>query len=550
MPNNVAFTVKLNATAFNSSIAAMSRQINSLAATTRKINASNANFAAQNAATVKTKNEQIDASVFKFRDSVAKSFVVINNHIFRTFRRLARLRTGFFILVTFLGVRPIIRLFRAISDESEESRQAVLKLKDTFTALEKSIAKAIAPIFDGFRNIVIKAVTEVSDFIINNIDTITGVFGIFETIVSQFKRIGAAIREIFLMSISDNAIVKNIVIITKLIISSADIIIIALQSLVLTFNTIKGALLTAMTGLVRGLMQIYIEAKKFFKMDTTADELQAAFLDTQFDKEIAATAASIEQAFALIKRSSGEALENYEKLVDAFEDANTLSLDDFMAKYASLLNPGDGPDSSAAQIAGKFLLDLATGIKKRAANQFRITGEDLADEFNKGFESQNKTIIETFNELGQAIQQALRTSLSDSFLAIMEQKFNKFRDIVVGLLNSIKKALSDFAADQVLRGIITPAITGVVSGIGRLFPGAAAAPAGGGGGGGVPTAGLLRGTGGAGGGGGGGVVVNINALDSRSVATALAENRSTLKRIINEAASGEDIELMRTLGRR
>jgi len=90
---------------------------------------------------------RLSKDFFRFRDRVATSHRVLNNIFFVTFRRLARIRTAIFLVITALAIRPVINFFQRIIEDSTTASNAMAKLDEKWLIFRRTVATAFLPIF-------------------------------------------------------------------------------------------------------------------------------------------------------------------------------------------------------------------------------------------------------------------------------------------------------------------------------------------------------------------------------------------------------------------
>lgn len=137
----------------------------------------------------------LTTDAFRFRDSITAIASPINfivNSIATMFRRIARLRTAFFILLTVLAVRPIVRFFDTLIDKSDEASQAVKPFRDQLQAIQIQLSRQLAPVFVQVFEQFIKFLKEVSDFVVRNEEEIRDFISLIADVVNVFRLLGVA----------------------------------------------------------------------------------------------------------------------------------------------------------------------------------------------------------------------------------------------------------------------------------------------------------------------------------------------------------------------
>lgn len=457
--------------------------------------------------TVDSDVNAISASIFKFRDNVNKSFGPVVNSIAKVFRELARIRTAFFILVTFLGIRPALRFFKDLLDESSASVRAMNKIEEKYSIIKNQLSTAIAPYLLPVFDSLIKKVITLLDIVQNS--------GFRQVFTSYFGVLLSAIRSIG----------RTVSKVTEAIVYLLDEVLQDSPEIILAFGYAGQAAFTGMYNTYQILKGVITGGSKGFqdavdRSNNAIDALNETFENAK--RNLASLKAS--GATIVVRATAATAF-------SADEDIKVM-----LAHWEKLFQEG----------SEKLKQILLNGLTLEGVN------ETALDKFFQGFNEKIIDTIQAAKVLGAAVKDAFEKGLSDSFLKIMELRFNKFKDIIVSTLESLKRALADFLASAAIKGFFgdaLPYLVGIARGVGTSSvapvssanlgpvnpPGPYSPPPGPGYASGFPalTSGGNTRT-------APNVTFNVNTIDATSFDGYLKKNKGTIRDIMNSAVSGED----------
>jgi hypothetical protein len=508
---------------------------------TGAVNRIKAAFASLGTTTAKTGTGFATANkgVLTFRDSIGRFLVplrFLNNNLFILFRRLARLRTAFFLLVTVLAVRPIINFFRTLTQESGDVQEAIEGTNEQFNLFRQRLATATAPIL----NEILAGINDIKkDFLIFIIKTP----GFLENVLNAFNVAGGFILKV----------IKSVIVVMGGINPMISSIINAFMRL----GTVIELQLVSIDFQIQAL--ITRAGQKFFDIASQFNpvirllglDLTKVIEHLDFQAKLAFNSAAVHA-----KGMTDEISAAFEDLIAVWRENTEASpiFTELVNKLPGLL---------------KTVLPKITVVAERM-------GESFATNFVNGFKLATKPLEKSASDLGHNVSNAFQSAFSGTFLALMQNNLKNVKDVFVSLLQDIQKAIADFLAERVVRELINfliEAVSGAVTaGVGSLF-GPSATPDSGGtstGSGGASTSqhgGIVgpRSVGLVGEGGpefissgssplritpmrnvqGGGQTINITiapqVIDGPSFESWLLKSKGTIKRILVDAATGSDI---------
>jgi len=495
----------------------------------------------------------LGANIFRFRENITGLFNGVTNLVARTFRAVARLRTAFFILLTVLAIRPIIRFFQDLATYSGSAALEFSKFYDWVAKLLALIGEKAAPLLKFVFELTKAGITSAVGFLSSAHGVIELLVQSIEVLIDGLKLIGyglivviQSLRAIYNLSFALGSAIAYIrakflefisFILSKLTDLSAKI-----------FGNLKEAL-SGSWFVPEWLLDFITKLENFQrKASKVAEEFKADYAAVA---EVAKSTAAA--AFEAAAKNAESAAAAFPKLLGVLEDLYSLSPEG--RKFTELLQQlvtdtirilkelEDSPNLAA----------LVAGVTTFAAGFVQAVGDAKA----------------ALLSFGQAVEQSLERGFSDTFLEIMAFRFNKFRDIVVNTLESLKKAIADFLAKQAVSALLGSVLGPIVSGAANLLTGGLF-------GGGNEGPGTLINAAGeevniatgtvipAGGrlqaslptrtalpvGRTMNVQLNISSLDGADTLAVLTKHKQKILDIFNEAGSGGDLVTRTTIGRR
>lgn len=497
----------------------------------------------------KKNSADLGNNVFKWRENITQFANGSVNAIARVFRAVARLRTAFFLMITVLAVRPVINFFKSLAEYSGTAAAKFAEFGEMWGRFLSLIGERTGPLLES---------------IFNFITTALGQF------IEQLQQSSGFIRT--LVEVWDLV---------------ADVIKGAANSMILLIDGLR-AISYLMQGLGNKLSEWFYKAVSWIadKLNPALAWLKDRLIEVAIGlrlmadewwapswlKDMSSVIERIADSLPKISGFAGDVAD-----ASAAEAKKNFALFEHHAKNAveaareAIANIGDMFSTSpAAKEFGdriiKFIDDVKVAYDILIAKGNETRAELLASiaALSAGFIANIKEMKDSLIEFSNAISQALERGFSDTFLAVMEFRFNKFKDILVSTLESIKKAIADFMAQRVVASLLGGLTTGLNALAGGLFPGAGGTADYG--------AAVIETPGGFNtvpvgspasltttfpvsrtplpSGGGGGGTINIYALDTQDVYKALVKNRKAVLDIINEGGSGGDMQTRQLMGRR
>ena len=383
----------------------------------------------------------------------AKGFLagMINNSSV-IIRRLARIRTAFFILLTVFAVRPIIRVFQELISKSVEVENRFADIDSIFNVLKGNTAKGMEDVFVKLKVAIEGAKLAFVDFALSNADAfgklLKGLYSIYQMMV-VLKDVAIATSsgvKLLFSDIDTRAAAQNIITIQNLL-----------------NNLIKGR---------QEMVKEFLGPEPFFYFggkQGRLDSLSEALSDrTTLIESLTKQLDELHKKFDVIDKDNLKLRKDWEAGDQAAVGKAILqigtqppwlknlvhSLDD--VRKASIASGSGRKEYLAALGRGEDVEDIGVGI-----------GEQFAYGFSQGFKERLGNIVIWATELGKDIQKAFKTGFSDTFFDLMEAKFSRLKDVLVNFFTSIKRAIADFLANQatkaLITGIITPLATAATS---------------------------------------------------------------------------------------
>ena len=308
-----------------------------------------------------------------------KNSTLLNNSFFQMTRILARLRTIFFLFVTLLAVRPVIRIFEDIAQSSQKVQDVLNDIDAKFKARSTSFARDAQPFFEAVKAFIEDLKITLLQFFLNHAK-------LFANIIRFFGYLYGIVRNIY-------------DVVTRIIGDLSDFIV----------NT---------------------------------------------------------PAFQILKdvKNAIETIQGLWRL--AHGDKSSLLPKVFSGKPVTVTGNLPFPELPPS------ISNVANALESLQGKRFRVAGEESAKDyiiaFQEGIVNGIPDILQLVGKMGKDIQNALVSGLSDTFLNIMQSKFNKFRDILVNTLHSIQKAIADFIANIIYKRALAVGIDkilGLVTGV-------------------------------------------------------------------------------------
>jgi len=442
--------------------------------------------------------KNLSQSWITFRDSVASSHRILNNVFFRTFRRLARIRTAIFILTTFLAVRPIFRFFTGLIEDSALVEGNMTLIDERWLKFRRTLAEKLLPIFKMFKERFYEFQLDLIAFASRHGKFFYGLTVVIGTLIDLVVRLG-----------------KSFVVLAENWRDSAQ----------LMGNAWKFVGKSIAAGIIEMLRDALAPEKVIPALHI--EQLKAAYEKAVEDlANFKGPISAVQDAYEALKKARAEALKTLEnpamakggpsieaggwgyyllqglmpagvgtfianKLHDGFASA-VYAYDQEIGKLVLHMDnlTTKGPLKEMKDIwleiftpafpwvrVASWVTEMATGVEKIFNEQVapfmqkwveklkaerarrREAGEDVGNDLGEGvyaglresFIKVEETLTEASEKMGKAIRDGLQSSLSDYFVSVMEGKFNKFKDMVIGFFNSLKKAIADFVAQRVIQ---------------------------------------------------------------------------------------------------
>ena len=428
----------------------------------------------------------------------------------KLFRALARLRTAFFILVTFLALRPLLRFVKDLGEVNAGVQRTFQGISTAFDQFRGKLAAAFEPVIAvlgaeviGFFNMLREKLADLDPRLIAE-------FVVFAK--TGFKLVEAAVHGVFLG-------------------------------------------ITALVGLMRQLPFILVNlVKGMEEWSTVASAIMGPYsilVIRKTKEEWIALRTAIWDAFDVAPH---EQL----KGADVFGAALEKQFDEF-TKSMRLAMKSTGASIDEEMIAK--IEKMIKLLKEPLTTGFFESWGAAIERFSAGLQQAEHTFNTLSHALGVAIRGAMEAGLSDTLVNAFEGRVDRMKDAMISFLRSINRAVADFVAKMVVQEYVLEGLKvlgGALSGaLGHLLPGSPAdvpaspaylnatrpwgphpepLPPGGGGPGGVPpwnpNSPLHKA------GGGTSTVVNIHAIDAQSFQQLLRANRTVITEVVEAALTG------------
>lgn len=374
----------------------------------------------------KASTKDLGTNIFRFRDGVNATV----NSVAVLFRRLARLRTAFFILVNILALRQVVRLFEELTTHSADLQQRLGEIGSKFDVIKGKIADTAAPAFEAF--VKLKDTFQLD------------LFKFFARNASAFGQMVEGFGVIYSLAVGIKDLVYAIVLAFK---ALPSILKVGFQSIWEDLKSIPARLAESFLVTLMGIFEkIKAATKGKFGLGWISDT-SGAIAESLVPAFNEASAAVFE--FDQKTKSLQESLNLVPEVVAARK-----ALDELISNFNS------GQYTNAPQ----SFIDLADALRdleKRAKALQGLTPDKISgfQEAWKGFfdglKGQVRTIKDLAADMGRAFREAFQSGLSDTFVALMEGRLNKIKDAVVSTLESIKRAIANFLAEKVVKDIIS-----------------------------------------------------------------------------------------------
>jgi len=444
----------------------------------------------------------LSKGLFGFRDKLTGAFNVIPNLIATTFRRLARLRTAFFILITFLAVRPLIRFAQGILDESARGNFALQSFRTNYGRFKTILSERFTPAIEAILAKAIDAVITFIGYLSENKAIIPAVLTGIEGIVDAIK----ALTNAFLAAIEG----ANVLTYTLQNILGKDAVSNRVQNIEDNLKTLTDRLAEYPIKLARVDAEIaLVEARRkkasgdpffdFVKFDKEINELKKQ--KTQFLKDFFAPLRDVNNNLIEVPTSGlGVGIRG---LIEQLNKEKAKIVNSGFITSAQQAEEAYGRLStySAAALqnvkdiitlspAWKVISDLIQAGFSGAVEDVKKTKEevsalelqlnDFVDGFADGLTSQLKTVRELSEELGKAIRDGIVEGLGDTILNIIRGRLSKIKDVLADTLKAFQRSIANFIAQTSFDALANFGKSVAIPAVGTLLGlgGTSAAPAG------------------------------------------------------------------------
>ena len=395
--------------------------------------------------------DNLSKSFFKFRDSVnlfSTSWNRLSNSVFVFFRRLARIRTAFFILVTFLGLRQVVAFLESLKDFSYEAEQAVNRLTQRISHLKKVIGDALAPFIEEFGGKFVTGFLEGFQKIVNS--------SAFKNFVSAF----------FYASNIVGKFGKVLVTVFTFVVDGFRL---AAKEIKVFFLIIKDAYADLFAS-------IFFKLSNFLRdvADKLVPEVATAFQGLASDLAVAARDLEFggEKRFKDIRQLTDE--------IQVLGETWAENARNFKASFEDFV--GSTVSNATVESAAKFVAAMrkVTDSVVSADKSFKSGGRSLAlfvDGLRSGLA---KFSLETSRDIGKSLGEGLAdafdNAFGESFLAIMQGRFKDLRDVVTSFLQDLQREFAKFASRRVSKVLLDTIVDKVAPAIAGLFDPTAGGP--------------------------------------------------------------------------
>jgi lambda family phage tail tape measure protein len=396
----------------------------------------------------------LDTGWSKYRTTLGLTLRQMNPLINSTFdfiRTLARLRTIFFLFLTVFAVRPAIRVFEEFAKGSTEFQKTLEQLNANFDVMKEQIGTKLAPLFRAIALMIDIVKIKLLQIGVAIVPAIAGlsvyavrIFNVFKSVAYGLKSAFVAIDLYFSKGTQEKideqktAIAKYTKDLEKLY---------ALQKRGVEYATDPQSWWgksEPITDLINNTIDL---------MGRASREIESLEHGSN-----AAADAAIKKAMDTLGEDMAAAAEAWG--ADPDKNPFVIMLNDVSEKLTA-----SGVDKDLENALQDLLDNLAGKVKDNGKN---AAGE-WATGFKVGFAKYQRTLLADVTQLAEGIAQALETGLGDTFLNIMEGKFNKFKDIVVSTLRAVQKAIADFLAREAVGAILKQVIGPIAQGAVGLF---------------------------------------------------------------------------------
>lgn len=467
----------------------------------------------------------MSAGVFHFRDSVN----VLFNSFAKVFRELARIRTAFFILVTFLGLRRVYAFFKDISDQSYAAQTALEGIQSKFSLLKLRLADRMAPIFAELGDRLMQFIDDAIEYIANEPQILEWPIKLIDKIAQAVSSLVTDVLPSLLPIARDLLAVLSSIgrVVGYIFVKAID-----------GFKHIGPFLLEFLSEAAFG-WHAFLEY-----MGASADALDP-FAKIHENMKVAATKMKIE-----LERISRDMPDELRDTAGTFKD--------FATALTNLTNTTVSESPKFVSAVSKMVNTLLYAPMTRFTNFLMKNLEDIvaymranpvSDQtktmtetelsfrnFAEGFSSSVKKISDAAQELGKALYTAFEGGLSDTIVAAWNFKWKSMRDIAVNMLKDIQKAMADFVARSIMKGLLEMILAPAGNALGGLlFPSTPTTPAG------VlqdlktnpPQATTVN--------------LSVNTPDTRAMSAYLMNHKDDIVKIVTEGVAGGNASLRRSV---
>jgi methyl-accepting chemotaxis protein len=353
--------------------------------------------------------DKLSTSFFRFRDNVAKStktFNVFANAGAKLFRRLARIRTAFFILATFLATRQIFNFFLTLGKQSASFAKELSSITKRLNVLKGILGDALTPTVKKLGDALFKLLQSALDF--TQTEDYKDLIYIFDRVTVALFRIGKVIYNVtnltggFVAALSrmSQALIENVSV---------------------TGEWMKLKLTAWIQELTLGVSGYLVPVEQVAKAQMELADFQRKHL-----KLLKPTQAELDKMAESVKG-----------MTDAIKDLISDS-----GEGGIIQTIGDGL-AEVGENAGKAK-NAVQSMSKAMSESLKRVRDKILDE----------TFQTMFTRFLEGVRSAAEKFLGDTFLAVMQGKLSKVKDLFRALVTDIQRELSKLASRQLIQTVV------------------------------------------------------------------------------------------------
>lgn len=389
-------------------------------------------------------------SVGRFRDDLLSSNVGLNRLINTSavfIRRLARIRTAFFILVTFLALRPITNFFKGLGEFSAIAERSLDRVGRRFDDLRRRIGDSVAPILEIFGSALVSRLKNIFEFITS-------------------KEFEEFFNEVLIIS---DRFVRTLIIIGKIAKELFNIGLIGFRTIMTGFNALIGSM-----SFVFGEFVSFV-AHELTRIDVNFNILEKLGFTEGRIEDVRDSLVKLFDFGREIRRFGSELTAQAKETFTDFilSGKATQELDTSVDEISRLFNE----ELPRVILESKFAVALKTAFgefarrAREAASSTVDNVESVFAAFLQGFDLLREKFLDFVKDFGRALKDTIEEAISDTLLAVVEGRLRDLRDVLTSFLDAVKKDIISFVASTLRQQFIHQGLAPVLTQIGNLFTG-------------------------------------------------------------------------------